>query len=116
MSVPMLSPPRRVTVLVLSRKPQEVIVIGQDIKITVLSVNRDQVRIGIEAPPDVAVHRYEVYLSIREANREAARLGAATQEEATKILANIKRPPATSLRQQQQSGPAHAGSQHHDPH
>ncbi len=91
--------------LVLSRRPQEVIVIGQDIKITVLSVNRDQVRIGIEAPPEVAVHRYEVYLSISEANREAARLGATTQEEAAKILAGVKRPPAAPRKHPQHADP-----------
>ncbi len=78
--------------LVLSRKPKEVIVIGQDIKVTIISVNRDQVRIGIDAPPDIPVHRYEVYLAIREANRAAASLGTVTKDETTKILAGIKRP------------------------
>ncbi|MHB8262639.1 MAG: carbon storage regulator CsrA [Acidimicrobiales bacterium] len=107
--------------LVLSRKPQEVIVIGQDIKITVLSVNHDQVRIGIEAPPEIAVHRYEVYLSIKEANREAALLGTATQEETAKILANVKRPPVPrrpvpSSRQPQRPELAPTDPQHSDPH
>ena len=81
--------------LVLSRKPKEVIVIGQDIKVTIISINRDQVRIGIDAPPSVPVHRYEVYLAIREANRAAASIETVTKDEAAKILAGIKRPKKT---------------------
>jgi carbon storage regulator len=58
--------------LVLSRRPHESIVIGHDIVVTVLDVRRDQVRIGIEAPKDVEVHRKEVYEAIQEANKAAA--------------------------------------------
>lgn len=52
--------------LVLSRQKNEVIRIGDDIKITVAEVRGDKVRIGIDAPEDVAVHRQEVWLKIRE--------------------------------------------------
>lgn len=58
--------------LVLSRRLSESIVIGQDIVVTVLEVHRDQVRIGIEAPRDVDVHRREVFEAIQAANRSAA--------------------------------------------
>ncbi len=46
--------------LVLTRKTNQSIVIGDDIEITVLSVSGDKVRIGIEAPRDIAVFRREV--------------------------------------------------------
>lgn len=58
--------------LALSRKANESIVIGNDIKITVLEIKGDQVKIGITAPKSVPVYREEVYTQIREANREAA--------------------------------------------
>ena len=47
--------------LILTRRPGEVIRIGDDIIITVLSVNGLQVRLGIDAPEGVAVHRQEIY-------------------------------------------------------
>lgn len=59
--------------LVLTRKVGESIVIGHDIEVTVLEVRGEQVRLGIRAPRDVAVHRKEVYLAIQAENREAAR-------------------------------------------
>ncbi len=59
-------------VLVLSRRPNESIMIGGDIVLTVLEVRGDQVRIGIEAPRSVDVHREEVYREIRDAVDEAA--------------------------------------------
>ncbi len=57
--------------LVLSRKVGEVITIGNAIKITILSYDRGIVRVGIEAPKDVPVHRKEVYDRIIELNRQA---------------------------------------------
>ena len=53
--------------LVLSRKKNEQIVIGDGIVITIVEVRADKVRIGIEAPPHVPVHRHEVYLAIQKA-------------------------------------------------
>ncbi len=58
--------------LVLSRRESQSIMIGKDIVITVISIRGDQVRIGIEAPRSVTVHRQEVALAIEAANREAA--------------------------------------------
>lgn len=52
--------------LILTRKMNETLVIGDDIKITVLNINGNQVRIGIEAPKDVTVHRQEIYNKINE--------------------------------------------------
>lgn len=53
--------------LVLSRKKDEKIVIGGNIVITVIDVRGDKVRLGIEAPADVPVHRQEVYDAIKRA-------------------------------------------------
>ncbi len=58
--------------LVLSRKTKETIKIGDDIEISVLSVEGDQVRIGINAPKSIDVHRGEVYKAIQLENSEAA--------------------------------------------
>lgn len=56
--------------LVLTRKSNQSIMIGDDIEITVLSVMGDKVRIGIQAPRDVPVFRKEVYLEIQEERGE----------------------------------------------
>lgn len=58
--------------LVLSRRKGESIIIQDDIEITVLGVDGDNVRLGIKAPRNVDVFRKEVYLSIQEANLESA--------------------------------------------
>ena len=58
--------------LVLTRKLNQSIVIGDGIEIVVLEVRGEQVRIGIKAPKDVAVHRKEVFDQIQEANLGAA--------------------------------------------
>ena len=57
--------------LVLTRKLGENIRIGDSVKITVLEVRSGQVKLGIEAPPDVKVHREEIYARIQEENRRA---------------------------------------------
>lgn len=54
--------------LVLSRKKGESIVVSENIRITVVEVRGDKIRLGIEAPKDVPVHRSEVYDAIRNAN------------------------------------------------
>ena len=68
--------------LVLSRRESQSIMIGNDIVITVISIRGDQVRIGIDAPRSVTVHRQEVAAAIEAANREAA---AATEFDPTKL-------------------------------
>ena len=60
--------------LVLSRKQDEVIVIGDSIRVMVVDIRGDKVRLGVEAPKDVSVHREEVYQAIK---RERAALGTA---------------------------------------
>jgi carbon storage regulator len=58
--------------LVLTRKLGENIRIGDVIKITVLEVRSGQVKLGIDAPPEVKVHREEIYARIQAENRRAA--------------------------------------------
>jgi carbon storage regulator len=59
--------------LVLSRQRDESIFIGDNIKITVVDIRGDRVRLGIEAPTEIPVHRQEVYEAIqRESQRRAA--------------------------------------------
>ena len=59
--------------LILTRKAGESIKIGDDITISVVEVRGHQVRLGIEAPRDVVVHREEIYEIIQAQNRLAAR-------------------------------------------
>lgn len=59
--------------LVLTRKTGEAIQIGDDIEISVVSVKGDQVKLGINAPKNVDIHRKEIYLSIQEENAEASK-------------------------------------------
>jgi carbon storage regulator len=57
--------------LVLSRQRDQTIMIGDDIEITVVDIRGDKVRLGINAPHDVPVHRKEVYEAIKRENRAA---------------------------------------------
>ncbi len=59
--------------LVLTRKLGEVITIGDEIRITVVSIEGNQVKLGIDAPKSVKVHRAEIYERIKQENIEAAR-------------------------------------------
>ena len=58
--------------LILTRKVGESINIGTDIKVTVVSIEGGQTRLGIEAPKEVIVHREEIYRRIIEENKMAA--------------------------------------------
>jgi carbon storage regulator len=60
--------------LVLSRQRDQTIMIGDDIEITVVDIRGDKVRLGINAPAEVPVHRKEVYEAIKRENRAAASL------------------------------------------
>jgi len=73
--------------LILSRRTDESIVIGDEVTITILSVKGKQVRIGITAPPDVSVHREEIYQRIQsgeplgESNNDEQKSADADKEE-----------------------------------
>lgn len=57
--------------LVLKRKQGEAIHIGDDVTLTVLAIEGDQVKLGIEAPRHIDIHRHEVYIQMQEENESA---------------------------------------------
>ncbi len=61
--------------LVLSRHRDESIMIGDDVMITIVDIRGDKVRLGIDAPQEVPVHRLEVYQAIKRENQKSSRLG-----------------------------------------
>ena len=73
------------SMLALSRKKDEAIVINNDIEVTIIEVKGDQVKLGITAPKSVPVYRKEVYLQIQEANRAAANETAQAMEALKKL-------------------------------
>ncbi|MDH4201617.1 MAG: carbon storage regulator CsrA [Planctomycetota bacterium] len=64
--------------LVLSRQKDESIMIGDDVEITIVDVRGDKVRLGINAPRSVAVHRKEIYLAIQKEKEEEKEHPAST--------------------------------------
>lgn len=69
--------------LVLSRKKNESIVINDDITIVVVEIRGDKVRLGVEAPKEVPVHRNEVYEAIRRSQQQADASGPASPIDGT---------------------------------
>ncbi|UOE96558.1 carbon storage regulator CsrA [Alkalihalobacillus sp. LMS39] len=69
--------------LVLSRKKNQSIKIADDIEITILAVDGEQVKLGISAPKHVEIHRKEVYLAIQQENSQA---GSVTLDIINKML------------------------------
>ncbi len=77
-------------VLVLSRKQGESVMIGDDVVVTVLEVRGDVVRIGVDAPRAIKVHREEVWRELQQSNQEAA----SPSDEAVAALSALLPPPA----------------------
>lgn len=75
--------------LVLTRKEQETILIGNDIQVTVMEVKDGQVRLGIKAPKDVTIYRKELYEAIQKENKEAA--GVRALEKLENIFPQMKK-------------------------
>ncbi len=61
--------------LVLSRKKGQGIMIGDNIELTIIEIQGDQVRLGINAPKNVSIYRKEIFLEIQEENKKAANVG-----------------------------------------
>lgn len=77
--------------LILSRKIDERIMIGDQIEISVVDIRGDQVKIGIRAPGHIKVYRQEVYQAIQQENIEAARSAPGALPSLDKLL--DKKPP-----------------------
>ena len=72
--------------LVLTRKSGQGVVIGDDIRISIVSIDGDRVRVGIDAPKEISVHREEVYHEIKRENQLAKVDGSIDWEKLKKIL------------------------------
>jgi carbon storage regulator len=59
--------------LVLTRKKDQALIISDNIEITVLDIQGDQIRLGVEAPKNIKIFRKEIYLEIQEENKNAAK-------------------------------------------
>ncbi|MFN0084352.1 MAG: carbon storage regulator CsrA [Blastocatellia bacterium] len=79
--------------LVLKRQVGEKLVIGNEITIEVLSVSGDSVRLGIVAPRETSVHRFEIFAEIEDANRAASHTAVAAPRDAVASLAARLRVP-----------------------
>jgi carbon storage regulator len=79
-------------VLILTRRVGENIVVGDDIVISVMEVRGDAVRIGIQAPRTVTVHREEVYRELQQANRAAAQSGSAADDALAAVAKSLSPP------------------------
>ncbi len=71
--------------LVLTRKPGQSVYIGEDVKVTLMEIRGNQVRVGIDAPSTVRIYREEIYLQIMEENKRASEISP----EAPKDLADV---------------------------
>lgn len=78
--------------LVLSRQRDESIIVGDNVQITIVDIRGDKVRLGIEAPPHISVHRKEVFEAIQRENRKAA--GVTSEDLATAPAKRPERPHA----------------------
>jgi carbon storage regulator len=72
--------------LILTRKLGERITIGDDIVITLLEIAESQVKLGIEAPKGISIHRQEIYERIRQQNLRASEVTASDLSEADSLL------------------------------
>ena len=77
--------------LILTRKLGENIRIGDKIRITVLDVKGGQVKLGIDAPAHIAVHREEIYEKIRDENRRASSVSPRTLKEVASVFRTKKK-------------------------
>lgn len=90
--------------LVLSRRRGESIVIGNDVVVSVLEVRGGQVRLGVDAPRHLQVHREEVYVAVSEANVAAVAAAAAVSAELIKTTVRDALPEGQDLAETRAEG------------
>ena len=75
--------------LVLTRKCGQSIVVGDNVEVKVLELHGNQVKLGVEAPQEISIHRKEIYIAIQQENRSAA-APPRDSEHVSKILRNLR--------------------------
>jgi carbon storage regulator len=101
--------------LILTRKLGESITIGDNIRVSVLGIRGRQVRLGIDAPSDVVVHREEIYVKIQEENRKAAQQTKGDFMGVVKLIKGKvageagKKPPVVDYKDSQDDRPSNNG-------
>src|SRR5262245_25012550 len=80
----------RTSILVVTRKKDEKLIIGNEIEIQVLRIGRDNVRLGIKAPTHISIYRYEIYEAIKNENVTAVTSQIPDRETLEKISKEIK--------------------------
>ena len=93
--------------LVLSRQRDETIMIGDDVEITIVDIRGDKVRLGINAPRHIQVHRKEVYDAIKRENQQAANL---TPQDVSEVIGTDAGPGAAPIPE-----PVKENSENHQP-
>ena len=88
--------------LVLTRRVDESLVIRDDIVVTVLSVEGDKVKLGIQAPPEVRILRQELCEAVRQQNLAAARLGTDASAQVLTVVRQVLEPPPAAQPSQAQ--------------
>lgn len=89
--------------LILTRRVGETIVIGDEVIITVLGIKGNQVRIGINAPKDVSVHREEIYQRIQKEKEEKSSASAAAPTPKKEEVAPASAPTTPTIRKKRES-------------
>ena len=95
--------------LILSRKKDESIMIGEDIEVSVVDIKGDQIKLGIKAPRDIKVYRREVFSAIQKENLAAAKAGTQLPE-----LDLLKKPGTQSVEKPGQGSGATSGNSQHN--
>lgn len=77
--------------LVLARKINESIIIGDNVEVVVVDIKGDQIKLGIKAPKDISVHRAEIYREIQDQNKQAASSSPAAAKNLNSLLNQKKK-------------------------